>query len=45
MPRFFVDGVEFYHDKGGVTLGRDSLAESLRAGICGAIVPESDESP
>src|SRR5260221_13795117 len=32
---FFVDDVEFYHDQGGVTLGRENLTESVRKNICG----------
>jgi Domain of unknown function (DUF4440) len=35
---FFVAGVEFYHDQGGVTLGKDNLAESVRRNICGGDV-------
>lgn len=32
---FFTDDVEFYHDKGGVTLDAKSLIESLDKNICG----------
>src|SRR5258708_30164991 len=32
---FFVEDVEFYHDQGGVTLGRENLTESVRKNICG----------
>ena len=32
---FFADDTEFYHDKGGVTLGNASLAESIRKNLCG----------
>jgi ketosteroid isomerase-like protein len=32
---FFVDDVEFYHDKGGVTRGRPALVDSLKTNICG----------
>ncbi len=32
---FFIDDVEFYHDQGGVTLGRQSLTESVKTNICG----------
>jgi ketosteroid isomerase-like protein len=32
---FFAQDVEFYHDQGGVTLGREKLIESLKNNICG----------
>jgi hypothetical protein len=32
---FFTDDVEFYHDKGGVTLGIDALTESVKKNLCG----------
>lgn len=32
---FFADDLEFYHDKGGLTLSRKSLVESIRNNICG----------
>ncbi|RPD42018.1 nuclear transport factor 2 family protein [Chitinophaga barathri] len=31
---FFSDSVEFYHDKGGITLGLDALAKSMTDGLC-----------
>jgi hypothetical protein len=34
---FFVEDVEFYHDKGGVTLTRKSLVESVKNNICGKV--------
>jgi hypothetical protein len=34
---FFIDDVEFYHDKGGVTLGRQNLVESVKNNICGKV--------
>ena len=37
---FFVDDVEFYHDQGGVTLGRDALTESIKKNICGQTTRE-----
>jgi hypothetical protein len=37
---FFVDDVEFYHDKGGVTLGRKALTESVKNNICGKTTRE-----
>ena len=35
FPDFFTEDVEFYHDKGGPTLGRDALLASLKNGVCG----------
>jgi Domain of unknown function (DUF4440) len=32
---FFVEDVEFYHDKGGVTRGRSALVDSIKNNICG----------
>lgn len=37
---FFVDDVEFYHDQGGVTLGKKALAESVKNNICGKTTRE-----
>jgi len=37
---FFVDDVEFYHDQGGVTLGRDKLTDSVKKNICGKVTRE-----
>ena len=34
---FFVEDAEFYHDKGGLTLSRKSLVESIRNNICGKV--------
>ena len=34
---FFVDGVEFYHDQGGVTLGKENLTEAIKQNICGKV--------
>jgi uncharacterized protein (TIGR02246 family) len=34
------DDVEFYHDKGGVTLGREALTESIKKNICGKLTRE-----
>jgi hypothetical protein len=33
--KFFTDDVEFYHDKGGITLGIEALASSVRQNLCG----------
>jgi len=32
---FFTNDVEFYHDQGGVTLGREKLTDSIKKNICG----------
>ena len=37
---FFADDVEFYHDQGGVTLGKTALTESVRKNICGKTTRE-----
>ena len=37
---FFVEDVEFYHDQGGVTLGKQKLIESMRKNICGKVTRE-----
>lgn len=37
---FFTDDVEFYHDQGGVTLGREKLTASLKSNICGKVTRE-----
>ncbi len=37
---FFEDGVEFYHDQGGVTLGKAALTESVKKNICGKTTRE-----
>lgn len=34
MKQFFTDDVEFYHDKGGLTLGLENLTTSLRKNLC-----------
>lgn len=38
---FFVEDVEFYHDKGGLTHSRRSLVESIRNNICGKVRREA----
>jgi len=40
FSRFFVDDVEFYHDQGGLTLGRVALADSVKKNICGKVTRE-----
>jgi uncharacterized protein (TIGR02246 family) len=40
FANFFVENVEFYHDQGGVTLGRAALTESIRKNICGKVTRE-----
>jgi uncharacterized protein DUF4440 len=37
---FFVEDVEFYHDQGGITLGRAALTDSVKKNICGRVVRE-----
>jgi ketosteroid isomerase-like protein len=37
---FFVDDVEFYHDKGGLMVGRKALTESIKNNICGKTTRE-----
>ncbi len=37
---FFADDVEFYHDQGGVTIGRQELTNSIKNNICGKVTRE-----
>jgi hypothetical protein len=37
---FIDENVEFYHDQGGVTLGRAALVESVKKNICGTTTRE-----
>ena len=37
---FFTDDIEFYHDQGGVTLGKQNLTESVKKNICGKVTRE-----
>src|SRR5215510_9578027 len=37
---FFADNVEFYHDQGGVTLGKLALTDSVKKNICGKVTRE-----
>jgi hypothetical protein len=34
---FIDENVEFYHDNGGVTLGRQALVDSVKKNICGKV--------
>jgi hypothetical protein len=37
---FFVDEVEFYHDQGGLTMGKTALTDSVKKNICGKVTRE-----
>jgi hypothetical protein len=37
---FIADGVEFYHDQGGVTLGKVALIDAIKKNICGKVTRE-----
>src|SRR5205823_8028999 len=37
---FFVVNVEFYHDQGGLTLGKAALTDSVKNNICGKVTRE-----
>lgn len=34
LGQFFTEDVEFYHDKGGITLGLENLAASMKNNLC-----------
>ena len=34
------DDVEFYHDQGGITLGKEKLTEAIKQNICGKVARE-----
>lgn len=38
LSSFLADDIEFYHDQGGVTLGKEKLTESVKNNICGGDV-------
>ncbi len=50
IHEFFASDVEFYHDKGGPTIGRDALIETFKVNLCGSrgsrlrrvVVPETE---
>ncbi|WP_436487857.1 nuclear transport factor 2 family protein [Chitinophaga sp. ARDCPP14] len=35
MMEYFSEDIEFYHDKGGITLGKPAMAQSFEKGVCG----------
>ena len=35
MMSMFTEDIEFYHDKGGPTLGLSTFAQSIEKGLCG----------
>jgi hypothetical protein len=37
---YFATDVEFYHDQGGLTLGRKDLVDSVKKYICGKVTRE-----
>ncbi len=37
---FLADDVEFYHDQGGVTLGKENLTDSVKENICSKVTRE-----
>lgn len=37
---FFSEDVEFYHDRGGLTLGRQKLTDAVKENICGRTTRE-----
>ena len=34
MMKYFTTDIEFYHDKGGITLGVSALGDAMQRGIC-----------
>jgi hypothetical protein len=40
LGSFLDENVEFYHDQGGLTLGRAALVESVKKNICGTTTRE-----
>src|SRR5690242_10826876 len=37
---FFVDDVEFYHDQGGLLVGKAALTDAIKKNICGKVTRE-----
>ncbi len=37
LASFLAGDVEFYHDQGGVTLGREDLTDSVKKNVCGKV--------
>jgi hypothetical protein len=37
FARYIAPDIEFYHDKGGVTLGRADMVASIKNGVCGKL--------
>ncbi|MEM8585662.1 MAG: nuclear transport factor 2 family protein [Bacteroidota bacterium] len=36
MAIYLTEDIEFYHDRGGLTLGKEDLVNGMRAGLCGS---------
>lgn len=36
FPQFFTNDVEFYHDKGGMTIGLDGIVSNMKKNLCAA---------
>jgi hypothetical protein len=34
FPQFFFEDVEFYHDKGGITLGLEGITSTMKKNLC-----------
>lgn len=35
MARFIAEDIEFYHDKAGLTIGKENLVATMKRGLCG----------
>jgi hypothetical protein len=40
LDTFLADDLEFYHDKGGLSVGKDDLLQKTKENICGKMVRE-----